>query len=116
RRFGPGGCGNDANEFADETKAVTTDLSKLGNLGDKFTHDFFVASAGLTFDDDVLTRLARIRGVDAAVAGLTMVATHQSGTVPAIVAEVQTGGETVEQKQDIAPQTDADPATTQACR
>ncbi len=58
QRFGPGGFGGDADEFAEETKAVTTDLSKLGNPGDKFTHDFFVASGGLTFDDEVLSRLA----------------------------------------------------------
>jgi len=115
RRFGPGGFGNDADEFAEETKAVTTDLSKLGNPGDKFTHDFFVASAGLTFDEEVLTRLAKMNGVEDAIAGLTMVATHQTGTVPAIVAEIQTGGETVEQTQQIAPQTDAERAATQQC-
>ncbi|MEY2468896.1 MAG: putative transport system permease protein [Actinomycetota bacterium] len=115
QRFGPGGFGNDANEFAEETKAVTTDLSKLGNPGDKFTHDFFVASAGLTFDDDVLSRLGNVSGVDQAVAGLTMVATHQTGTVPAIVAEIQTGGDTVEQNVKITPQTDEERAATQAC-
>ncbi len=82
------GFGEDAAARAEETNAIKTDLSKLGNPGDQFTHDFFVASGGLTFSDDVLARLKAVAGVEQVVAGLTMVATHQTGTVPAIVAEV----------------------------
>ena len=114
-RFGRGGFGNDAREFAQETQAVTTDLSKLGKPGDKFTHDFFVASAGLTFDQTVVSRLAKTSGVEQAVAGLTMVATHQTGTVPQIVAEIQTGGDTVTQTVRPDPMTPAEQDAFNAC-
>ncbi|MDP1795236.1 MAG: ABC transporter permease, partial [Acidimicrobiales bacterium] len=87
------GFGDTADQ--EETNALKTDLSKLGNPGDTFTHDFFVASGGLTFDDDVLSELRKVAGVDDVVAGLTMVATHQTGTVPAIVAEVNQPEQTV---------------------
>jgi putative ABC transport system permease protein len=79
----------------EETQAIKTDLSKLGNPGDKFTHDFFVASGGQTFDSTVLDDLEKVPGVQGVVAGLTMVATHQTGTVPAIVAEVNQPEQTV---------------------
>lgn len=79
----------------EETQALKTDLSKLGNPGDTFTHDFFVASGGQTFDASVLEALRKVAGVDAVVAGLTMVATHQTGKVPAIVAEVNQPEQTV---------------------
>ncbi len=42
----------------------------------------------------MVARLSETDGVEDAVAGLTMVATHQTGTVPTVEAEVQTGGET----------------------
>ncbi|HVE94188.1 MAG TPA: ABC transporter permease [Acidimicrobiales bacterium] len=114
QRVGPGGFRNDATS-AEENQALVTDLSKLGNPGEKFTHDFFVSSSGLTFDDEVVDRLDAMDGVDGAVAGLLMVATHQTGTVPKIVAEVQTGGETVEQTLRPPPMTEDERTATQKC-
>jgi putative ABC transport system permease protein len=89
------GFGEDAAARAEETNAIKTDLSKLGNPGDHFTHDFFVASGGLTFAEDVLAKLENVDGVEQVVAGLTMVATHQTGKVPEIVAEVNQPEQTV---------------------
>ncbi|MEY2425271.1 MAG: putative transport system permease protein, partial [Actinomycetota bacterium] len=105
------GFGEDAAARAEETNAIKTDLSKLGNPGDQFTHDFFVASGGLTFSDDVLARLKDVAGVQQVVAGLTMVATHQTGTVPAIVAEVNQPEQTVRPE----PPTEAERAEIQTC-
>lgn len=113
-RVGPGGFRNDA-ASSEENQALVTDLSKLGNPGEKFTHDFFVSSSGLTFDDEVVDRLRSMDGVDGAVAGLLMVATHQTGTVPQIVAEVKTGGETVEQTLRPTPMTEDERTATQKC-
>lgn len=95
----------------EETKALKTDLSKLGNPGEKFTHDFFVASGGQTFDDGVLDELKKVDGVESVVAGLTMVATHQTGTVPAIVAEVNQPEQTVRPE----PPNAEERAATEAC-
>ncbi|MEY2399373.1 MAG: putative transport system permease protein [Actinomycetota bacterium] len=105
------GFGPDSAASAEETNAIKTDLSKLGNPGDHFTHDFFVASGGLTFDDAVLAQLSKVAGVKQVVSGLTMVATHQTGTVPAIVAEVNQPAQTV--RPD--PPTEAERAEIQAC-
>ncbi|HVV35589.1 MAG TPA: ABC transporter permease [Acidimicrobiales bacterium] len=111
---GPGarrGFGQDQAATAEETNAIKTDLSKLGNPGDKFTHDFFVASGGVTFDTSVLTQLQKVSGVAAVVPGLTMVATHQTGTVPQIVATINQPEQTVQP----APPTEQERADIQAC-
>ncbi|HVT75449.1 MAG TPA: ABC transporter permease, partial [Acidimicrobiales bacterium] len=111
---GPGvrrGFGQDQAATAEETNAIKTDLSKLGNPGDKFTHDFFVASGGVTFDTSVLTQLKKVSGVAAVVPGLTMVATHQTGTVPQIVATINQPEQTV--RPD--PPTEQERADIQAC-
>jgi putative ABC transport system permease protein len=105
------GFGPDGGASAEETNAIKTDLSKLGNPGDKFTHDFFVASGGVTFDDTVLERLEKIPGVATAVPGLTMVATHQTGTVPEIVATINQPEQTVRPE----PPNEQERAEIQAC-
>src|SRR6267378_3045621 len=66
--FGPNGGGgggagggvnganaSDANALLAENSNVTTDLSKLGPAGTKFTHDFFLSSTLLSFPSDALT-------------------------------------------------------------
>lgn len=100
---GPGGPGaggdtlNDADTAAllAENSNVVTDLSKLGKPGAKFTRDFFLSATLLSFPSEALDTVAKIDGVTSATAGLTQLAQHQTGTVPQIVAEIQTGGERV---------------------
>jgi ABC-type antimicrobial peptide transport system permease subunit len=87
-----------------ENSSVVTDLSKLGKPGDKFTHDFFLPGTLLSFDSAALDAVNKIPGVESAVAGLSLQATHQTGTVPQIVAQIQTGGDTVEQNVQPTPE------------
>jgi ABC-type antimicrobial peptide transport system permease subunit len=98
----------DAAALLNENVQVTTDLAKLGKPGDKFTHDFFLPASLLSFPDAALTEVTKTAGVQSAVGGLSLLATHQTGTVPTIVAEFQTGGETVSQQIDISPPTPAE--------
>jgi len=54
-----------------ENSNVTTDLSKIGSAGTKFTHDFFLSSTLLSFPGDALTATVTVPGVASATAGLT---------------------------------------------
>src|SRR5260221_9267560 len=101
--FGPGGGGNnglnaaDVTALANENSNVTTDLSKLGKPGTKFTHDFFLSATLLSFPDASVAQISKLPGVTSVTPGLTLLAEHQTGTVPQIVASIQTGGDTVQQ-------------------
>jgi ABC-type lipoprotein release transport system permease subunit len=94
---------------------VATDLAALGKPGDKFTRDFFLPAALLSFPDAALSDISKQAGAKSAVGGLSMLATHQTGTVPKIVAEFQTGGQTVTQQVDISPPTEAEQKQIQSC-
>jgi ABC-type antimicrobial peptide transport system permease subunit len=117
---GPGGPGGpnavalnqaDAEALAKENNNVVTDLSKLGKPGDQFTHDFFLSATLISFPEDALAQVAKVPGVKSAVGGLMQVATHQTGTVPQIVANIETGGDTI----DIAPPTEAEQEQIRQC-
>ena len=116
---GPGGNSQlnaqDIAALENENQNVTTDLSKLGKAGTKFTHDFFLSATLLSFPDQAVQQVANLPGVTSATAGLTLLAEHQTGTVPAIVAELKTGGDTVQQDVVIAPPTAAEQAAIDAC-
>lgn len=121
---GPGfGGGRDANAInqadaaalLDENSNVVTDLSKLGKPGAKFTHDFFLSATLLSFPQEAVAQVASLPDVAKATAGLTQMAQHQTGTVPQIVAEIQTGGEKLTTTVRPAPMTDAERAAFRAC-
>lgn len=123
---GPGGGGDaagglaalndaDASALLNENSNVVTDLSKLGKAGDTFTHDFFLSGTLLSFPDEALAQVEALDGVSSATPGLTQLAQHQTGTVPNIVAEIQTGGETVTTTVRPEPMTDAERAAFQSC-
>jgi ABC-type antimicrobial peptide transport system permease subunit len=120
--FGGGPGGNNTNLNASDISAlesenqnVVTDLSKLGKPGTKFTHDFFLSATLLSFPQQALDQISKLPGVTAATPGLTLLAEHQTGTVPEITAELQTGGDTVTQNFNIAPPTAAEQAAIDAC-
>ncbi|HEV3352127.1 MAG TPA: FtsX-like permease family protein [Acidimicrobiales bacterium] len=121
--FGGGGGGAgipgvdqaDALALANENKSVTTDLAKLGKPGDHFVHDFFVPGTQISFPQEAVVQATKTPGVTSAVGGLSMQATHQTGTVPQIVAELQTGGEQVQQTVMPPPLTDAERQQVRAC-
>jgi ABC-type antimicrobial peptide transport system permease subunit len=120
----PGGGGanalaslNDADTTAllNENSSVVTDLAKLGKPGTTFTRDFFLPGTLLTFPDTAVSQVAAVSGVSSAVGGLSLLAQHQTGTVPNIVASVKTGGETLTSTVRPAALTDAEQAAVRSC-
>ncbi|HET9847799.1 MAG TPA: ABC transporter permease [Candidatus Dormibacteraeota bacterium] len=99
------------NEAQSAAQAAITDLSKLGKPGDHFVHDFFLPATQLTFPAQEAQTVGQLPGVAAVSSGLTLVANHQEGTIPEIVAEFKTPGQTVE----FSPPTAAEQAQIQAC-
>ncbi|HLW18533.1 MAG TPA: FtsX-like permease family protein [Actinomycetota bacterium] len=119
--FGGGFGGNnnlnlqDVSALESENQNVVTDLSKLGKPGTKFTHDFFLSATLLSFPDAAVQQIEQLPGVTSATPGLTLLAEHQTGTVPQIVASFQTGGNTVQQNVTAPALTAAQQAAIQAC-
>src|SRR5207249_10242709 len=64
---------------------------------------------------DAVADVAKIKGVSSAVGGLYQLAEHETGTIPNIVAEVQTGGQTFTQTVRPDPMTDAERQAFQDC-
>jgi len=114
---GGGGQLNQADALAllDDNASLVTDLAQLGKPGDHFTRDFFLPATLLTFPDASVEQVARLPGVASAAGGLSLLATHQTGTIPQIVAEIQTGGETFTQTVQPAPLTPEESAAFQVC-
>lgn len=110
---GPGDGGG--RDVVDSNRSVLTDLSKLGKPGQHFVHDFFLPGTQLTFDEKQAKQIAAIGGVSTVATGLTLLATHQEGVVPKIVAKVQTGGDTFDIRRQIKPPTAAELAQVQKC-
>ncbi len=114
--FGPGGgAGPGGGDVADSNRSVRTDLSKLGEPGDTFVHDFFLSGTQLTFPETEVRKVAKLDGVSAAAPGLTLLATHQEGVVPKIVAKIKTGGDTIDVLRQIEPPSQSELAAAQAC-
>src|SRR4029078_5118920 len=105
----------DAAALLNENSSVVTDLSKLGAPGTPFTHDFFLSATLLSFPQEAIDNVTKIDGVTSATAGLTQLAQHQTGTVPQIVAQIQTGGQTVTQTVRPDPMTDAERQAFRDC-
>src|SRR5439155_9762049 len=68
-----------------------------------------------SFPQAALDEIAKLPGVETTTAGLTQLAQHQTGTVPQIVAEVKTGGQTLTTTVRPAPMTAAEETAFQAC-
>lgn len=111
---GAGGFGG-GREVIQANQSVITDLSKLGKPGEQFVHDFFLPGTQLTFPQTTATEIAKVSGVESVSSGLVLAAVHQSGTVPKIVAKIQSGGQQVQVDRQIARPTAAEFAAMQAC-
>lgn len=109
---GPGGGGR---ELVEANSSVTTDLSKLGDPGDEFVHDFFLPGTQLTFARSEVRNVAAVDGVDAVASGLVLTAVHQSGTVPKIVARLKAGGQQIDVNREIPRPTEAEFQQMQQC-
>jgi putative ABC transport system permease protein len=98
-------------EAASASQNALLDLSKLGKPGDHFVHDFFLPATQLTFPATEAQQIAGLPHVKQVANGLTLVANHQEGTVPEIVAEFHTQQQTI----DISPPTPAEQVAINAC-
>jgi len=114
---GPGAALNqgDVQALLQDNSALVTDLAKLGKPGQKFTRDFFLPATLLTFPQQAVTDVAKLPHVTSAVGALSLLATHQSGTVPTIVAQLKTGGQTITQTQRPAPLSASERQAFQTC-
>jgi putative ABC transport system permease protein len=112
---GPGGGRGTNRDLVQANQSVITDLSKLGKPGTHFVHDFFLPGTQLTFQQSAATRIASIAGVAQVTQGLTLLAQHQEGIVPKIVATLKTQAKTFTQTRDIPQPTAAEFAAMQAC-
>jgi putative ABC transport system permease protein len=110
-----GGSGGGDRELLQANQSVLTDLSKLGKPGTHFTHDFFLPGTQLTFPTSQGDKVKSVPGVAAVAQGLLLVAEHQTGTVPKIVAQLKTGGQTFNIRRKITPLTAAEQQQVQAC-
>ncbi len=113
---GPGGRGGGASrDLVQANQSVITDLSKLGKPGTHFVHDFFLPGTQLTFKQTDASQIASIAGVAQVTQGLTLLAQHQEGIVPKIVATLKTQAKTITQVRNIPRPTAAEFAAMQAC-
>jgi putative ABC transport system permease protein len=112
---GPGGGGGANRDLVRANQSVITDLSKLGKPGTHFVHDFFLPGTQLTFEQTAAKQIAAISGVAQVTQGLTLLAQHQEGVVPKIVATLKTQAKTITQVRNIPQPTAAEFAAMQAC-
>jgi ABC-type lipoprotein release transport system permease subunit len=109
---GPGGGNRD---LIRSNSSVLTDLSKLGKPGAHFVHDFFLPGTQLTFQQSAARQIASLPGVAKTTTGLTLLAEHQEGVVPKIVATLKTQAKTFQIQRNLPRPTAADFAKMQAC-
>jgi ABC-type antimicrobial peptide transport system permease subunit len=113
---GPGGGrGGTDRDLIEANQSVLTDLAKLGKPGQHFVHDFFLPGSQLTFQQSAASQIASIPGVASVTTGLTLLAEHQQGIVPKIVATLKTQRQTFQIQRNIPRPTAAQFAAMQAC-
>jgi ABC-type antimicrobial peptide transport system permease subunit len=113
---GPGGGGRGGNrDLVQANQSVITDLSQLGKPGEHFVHDFFLPGSQLTFKQSATSQISKIDGVAQVADGLTLLAQHQEGVVPKIVAKLKTGGQTFDIQRNLPRPTAAQFQKMQAC-
>jgi ABC-type antimicrobial peptide transport system permease subunit len=112
---GGGGGGGASRDLIQANLSVVTDLSKLGKPGQHFVHDFFLPGTQLTFQQSAAKQIASISGVAQVTQGLTLLAEHQEGIVPKIVAKLKTGGQTFRFNRNVPRPTAAQFKAMQAC-
>jgi len=110
-----GGPGRGSADLIAANQSVITDLSKLGKPGTHFVHDFFLPGSQLTFQQTAAKQVAALANVAQVTSGLTLLATHQEGVVPKIVAKLKTGGQTFQIQRNIPRPTAAQFEKMQAC-
>jgi putative ABC transport system permease protein len=110
-----GGGGGGGRDLLAANSSVITDLSKLGKPGQHFVHDFFLPGTQLTFPAQQAKQISKLSGVAAVSSGLVLIAEHQEGTVPKIVATLKAAGQTFNIQRRITPPTAAEQLAIQKC-
>ncbi|MCU1586864.1 MAG: rane protein [Frankiales bacterium] len=105
----------DSSALIDANRSVVTNLAALGKPGQHFTHDFFLLPSLLPVADSTTAKIEALPGVHGAVGALTVLGSHQTGVVPAMVASLTTGGGTVSQVHKPASLTPAEANVVRAC-
>jgi ABC-type antimicrobial peptide transport system permease subunit len=113
--FGFAGGGGGNRDLIAANQSVITDLSKLGKPGQHFSHDFFLPGSQLPFKQSAASQISKLADVAQVTTGLTLVAEHQDGIVPKIVAKFKTGGQTFRFNRNIPRPTAAQFQAMQAC-
>ncbi len=118
--FFAGGANTSANTadrtaLASNNSSILTDLSKLGPAGTQYSNDFFVNGTLITFPQQAVADVAKLKNVTAAVPALSLQALHETGTVPTITDTITTGGQTITQAVRPPPLTAAQQAAVRAC-
>jgi ABC-type antimicrobial peptide transport system permease subunit len=108
-----GGGGN--RDLVAANQSVVTDLSKLGKPGTHFVHDFFLPGSQLTFEQSAASQVSALSGVAQITSGLTLLAAHQEGVVPKIVAKIKTGGQSFDLTRNIPRPTASQFQAMQKC-
>ncbi len=102
------------NEYMKENR-VTMDFSKLGNPGESFSSDQFMAGTLLTYDTNVLAKIDSSLVSDYAT-GLILNITHQEGTIPKVSSTFSTEDQTIDVSQEIPEMTDEERAAQDTAR
>ena len=111
-----GGFGGGDRQIIAANQSVLTDLSKLGKPGQHFVHDFFLPGTQLTYSQSQVQKsVVALPGVAASAQGLTLIAEHQQGVVPKIVAQVRTPSRSFRIQRNFKPPTQAELAQIRAC-
>ena len=95
--------------------STRVDLSKLGNPGEKFSTDSFIAGSTLTFDNSVTGNIDANQ-VSNYVGGLILSVSHQEGTIPKVSSTFSYGGDKISISQEIASMTDEERAASEQAR
>lgn len=114
---GDANAGTDAaaNSLIAANRSVVTNLATLGKPGAKFTKDFFLLAELLPMTQSMTMKLATLPHVTTATGALTVLASHQTGVVPTIVAKLTTGGQTISQVHRPTALTPAEAASVRSC-
>ena len=111
----PGNQDAGSSALLSANRSVVTNLAALGKPGAHFTHDFFLLPSMLPVQQSTTARIAQLPHVRGAVGALTVLASHQTGVVPAMVASLTSGGKTITELHRPAALTPAEANGVRSC-
>ncbi|MEY2399525.1 MAG: hypothetical protein QOJ00_2699 [Actinomycetota bacterium] len=99
----------DVNALVDENPPLfQTDFSTIGAPGSNFNREVFLPATHLTFPQNEVQKIARLKHVDRVAGALSLLVMHQKGTVPRVPATGQAGARRTPTANDSPPPTPAE--------